>query len=183
MGTLVIAGLLAAGSIVPAPPAAPRESITAAANRLAGEMALDSRTAPQSRSKSDWNRVRDLETGSRVRVMLRSSVFKEGRLDAVEDDRITLVGSSNDRITIARTDIAEVSRPMRGSIAGGALGAIGGGLLGIYSAVSLGFKQCGDSCSDEGTLMLASLIGMPVAGAWGGAKLFATGRWTVVYRG
>jgi hypothetical protein len=182
MGTLLFAGLLAAGSFSPAAPVTPRESFHASANRLAREIALEAPPASQSRWR-DWNAVRDLKIGSRVRVTLRTGVFKEGLLAAVEDDRIVVISPSNARMVMARADIAEVSRPMKHSVLGGLAGGAAGGLLGIYSAVNLGFKQCGSTCKDEGVMIIGSLIGMPIAGAYGGSRLAALGRWTTIYRG
>ena len=182
MGTFLVAGLIVAGSIAPAAPVTSRESLTASAIRLARDIAAEPPAAPQSR-KGDWGNVRDLDTGSRVRVTLRSGIFKEGTLAEVDDDRIVVSSSANGRIVVARTDVAEVSKPMRRSLVGGVLGTAVGGVLGVGSAVTLAFKQCGGSCNDEKLLLWGSLIALPIAGGYGGARLGAVGRWTTVYRG
>jgi hypothetical protein len=62
----------------------------------------------------------------------------------------------------------------------GAIGGVGGVMVGVPIAVSLGFKQCGGSCADEGAGALAALIGLPVAGALAGRAL-ATGKRTLIY--
>ena len=173
---------MVAGSVAPAAPAAPRESLTASAIRIARDITADPPAAPQSR-KRDWGNVRDLDTGSRVRVTLRSGIFKEGTLAEVDDDRVVLLSASNDRIVVARVDVAEVSKPLRNSIVGGLLGTAAGAALGVTSAFYFGLKHCGDSCKDEGLLVWGSLIGMPIAGGYGGARLGALGRWKTVYRG
>ena len=182
MGTFLAAGLIVAGSIAPATPAAPRESLTASAIRIARDIAVEPQRAPPLR-KSDWGNVRDLDTGSRLRVTLRSGIFKEGTLAEVDDDRIVLLSASNVRTEIARQDISEVAKPLRYSVLGGLLGTAVGGVLGVGSAVYWGLEPCGDSCSGEKLLMYGSLIGLPVAGGYGGARLGALGRWKTVYRG
>ena len=173
---------MVAGSLAPATPAAPRESLTASAIRIARDIAIEKPAAPQSR-KSDWGNVRDLDTGSRVRVTLRSGIFKEGTLAEVDDDRIVLLSATNDRTSIARQDISEVAKPLRHSVLGGLLGTAVGGFLGVGSAVYWGLEPCGDSCSGEKLMVWGSLIGLPIAGGYGGARLGALGRWTTVYRG
>jgi hypothetical protein len=181
MGTLLLAGLLAASSMG-APAAGPRrETLSAAATRIARHMPIDPPAARQA-GKSDWNKVRVL-LGSRVRVKLRSGMVKEGLLETIDDDRLVLASTNDLPVPVARQDIAEVGRPMRGSIIGGVLGVAAGAVAGVASAFHFGFKQCGDSCQDESVLMLGSLIGMPLAGGYAGAYLGARGRWVVVYRG
>lgn len=173
---------MVAGSLAPAAPTAPRESLTASAIRIARDIAIEKPAAPQSR-RADWGNVRDLDTGSRVRVTLRSGIFKEGTLAEVDDDRIVLLSTSNVRTEIARQDVSEVAKPLRYSIVGGVLGAAVGGVLGVGSAVTFALKQCGESCNDERLMVWGSLIVLPIAGGYGGARLGALGRWTTVYRG
>lgn len=63
----------------------------------------------------------------------------------------------------------------------GAAGLAGGLMAGIFIAVGLGFKDCGGSCGDEGTGVVAALIGLPVAGVLTGRWLAGSGKRTLVY--
>ena len=71
-----------------------------------------------------------------------------------------------------RAAVSTVGRPSKGAVIGGILGAAVGAVAGVATSVNLGMKQCGASCSDEKALIGLSLVGMPVAGAYLGAKLF-----------
>ena len=76
--------------------------------------------------------------------------------------------------THARSEVLQISRrEKRGSRLGGFAGGMIGFLYGTRAAVSLGFKQCGRSCSDEGALMVLSLIGLPIASGFAGYHLAA----------
>lgn len=168
-----IAALLVATSTVTPVPA--RESLVAASARSAREIAKTMSMAPA--VQDGWARVGQLTPGSMVRVIMLDGTSREGRFDRVTDDRIVLTTGDFERDAIAK-----VQRPTRGSILGGVIGAAAGGLLGVYTAFSLAFKQCGESCSDEGTLMIASLVGMPIAGGYLGAKFLPRPQWTDVYK-
>ena len=71
-----------------------------------------------------------------------------------------------------RAVVATVARPSKGAVIGGILGAAVGAVAGVATSVNLGMKQCGGSCADEKALIGLSLVGMPVVGAYLGAKLF-----------
>ena len=180
MGTFLLAGLIAASTAAPASADTRRESLRAAAARIARTVPVEAATR-QSRT-SDWKRVTDLQ-GSRVRVTLRSGLVKEGRLGAADNDRIVVMPDAGSQLPIARQDIAEVRRPMRGSTIGAVIGTAAGAVAGVASAFHFAFKQCGESCQEESTLLWGSLIGLPIAGGYAGAYLGARGRWVVVYRG
>ncbi len=63
----------------------------------------------------------------------------------------------------------------------GAAGLAGGLMAGIFIAVGLGFKDCGGSCGDEGTGIVAALLGLPAAGVLAGRALAGQGKRTLVY--
>ncbi len=68
--------------------------------------------------------------------------------------------------------VSTVQRPSKGAVIGGILGAAVGAVAGVATSVHLSMKQCGASCADEKALIGLSLVGMPVIGAYLGAKLF-----------
>ena len=159
--------------------AQPDDSLRAAALRSATNLALTAPSASDQEGGDDWAKVRRLEPGSQVRVTLRDGAVREGRLDSVLDDRIVISPGS----TLQRESIDRVERRTRGSIVGGIVGAAAGAFLGVFTAAHLAFRQCEESCADEKLLMGASLIGMPVAGGYLGAKFAPRRAWTTVYRG
>jgi hypothetical protein len=66
-------------------------------------------------------------------------------------------------VTIPRADVLSVSRFVsRGSGWGALAGGAAGFLLGTHLGMTLAFKQCGSSCSDEQFLMMLSFIGVPI---------------------
>ena len=68
--------------------------------------------------------------------------------------------------------VPAVARPSRGTVIGAIVGAAVGAVAGVATSVNLAMKQCGSTCADEKALIGVSLVGMPVAGAFLGAKLF-----------
>ena len=70
----------------------------------------------------------------------------------------------------------------RGSVAGGIGGAAGGLLLGGRLALGLAYKDCGGDCGDEKALMGLAVVGLPIAGAILGYRLFAHKTADVIYR-
>jgi uncharacterized protein YqgC (DUF456 family) len=94
--------------------------------------------------------------------------------DGIFDDAVKLA----DVVGIPRDDVVEIRGTVRrGSVVGAVLGASAGGVIGFFSAMSLAFKQCGGSCNDEQTLMMLSLVGLPVGGGllgyYGGGRTSA----------
>jgi hypothetical protein len=88
--------------------------------------------------------------------------------------------------TIARSDIAEITRSAtvnRGPAAGGAIaGALGGLLAGFYLAAGLAYSQCHGSCTKNESLMGLSLVGLPIAGGWLGYHALGHKAEVVIYR-
>jgi hypothetical protein len=85
---------------------------------------------------------------------------------------------------IARDDVRTIVRPVRrrGSKWGAVAGAAVGGFLGFGAALSFGLRQCGESCKDEERWMVASLIGLPVAGGLLGYHGLARREAETIYR-
>jgi hypothetical protein len=104
----------------------------------------------------------------------RAGIFVDDR-QVVDFDQIVQ--------SIAANDITQVRRAphFRSSIAGAIAGAAGGFLLSIPIGVSLAFKQCGGSCSDELLLMNLSFVGLPIAGGIVGARAFGSLRSEIIY--
>ena len=177
---IAIAALLVASTTATAAP--PRESLAAASVRHAHELAKMSSLSSSRSSQEAWARVHALETGSRVRVIDVTGAPTEGRLAGVTDDRITLTTNGNaSPVELERDAIARIQRPTKGSVLGGVLGVAVGALAGVVTSVNLGMKQCGESCNDEKALIGLSLVGMPIAGGFAGAKLMPRAAWTNVY--
>jgi hypothetical protein len=88
--------------------------------------------------------------------------------------------------TIARSDVAEITRCAtvnRGPAAGAAVaGALGGFLAGFYQALRLAMSPCYDSCTTNGLLGTLSLVGLPIAGGWLGYHAVAHKAEAVIYR-
>jgi len=102
-----------------------------------------------------------------------SGIFVDGTRVADTASVLTEIGYES---------IAEIQRPVRGSLVGGLLGVAAGGALGLFSAAHLIYKPCGGNCKDEGVLLFGSLIGLPIAGGYVGAKAMPHRDWTAVYR-
>ena len=90
-------------------------------------------------------------------------------------------GAALPPVEFRRDAIARIQRPTKGSVLGGVIGAAAGALAGVAASVNLAMKQCGASCSDEKALIGLSLVGMPIAGGYLGAKLMPRRAWTNVY--
>jgi hypothetical protein len=88
--------------------------------------------------------------------------------------------------TIARSDVAEITRfatVNRGMAAGGAIaGALGGFIAGFHMAAVLANSPCHGSCTTNEWLMGLSLGGLPIAGGWLGYQAFAHKAEAVIYR-
>ena len=62
--------------------------------------------------------------------------------------------------------------PSKGAVIGGIVGGVVGAVAGVATSAHLAMRQCGSTCTDEKVLIGVSLVGMPLAGAFLGAKLF-----------
>jgi hypothetical protein len=85
---------------------------------------------------------------------------------------------------IPQSDIVSILKPpqRRGSWIGMAVGAGLGLLVGKELATRFAFKQCGGGCGDEGFLVVASIIGLPVAGGALGYQARVQTTQEVLYR-
>ena len=137
-------------------------------------------TAPSNQS---WDVLRQLPGVQTLRVEKRDGKKSTGQIVSCSDTEL-VIDRKGKLETFSRNDVKKVwtvappNRTKRAIFS--AIGAVGGVMAGTTIAVSLGFKQCGDSCADEGAGALAALIGLPVAGALAGRAL-AMGKRTLIY--
>jgi len=107
-------------------------------------------------------------------------------LIAVEGTALTVVDPDRPGVTLAipRATVVEVSQRSgrRGSKVGAVVGAAAGLGIGMVSYLMLSLKQCGASCSDEGLLRGAAIVGFPIAGGMLGSRLGARDTFTILYR-
>jgi len=138
-------------------------------------------TAPN----QSWDVLRQLQTGEKLRVERKTSKKKvSGKFVSLSDTELVIErkrkneGFSRDEVK----NIWRVAPPSRRKKAiFGAIGGFVGFFVGVPLAVGLGFKECGGSCADEGTGIIAGLIGLPVAGALIGRALAGNGKRTLIY--
>lgn len=131
-----------------------------------------------------WDSLRQTLAAGKIQVEKKDGKKVSGQLKIIYDTELVLERKGKD-VTIERqqvTTVWTVVPPSRAKqTAFGALGLAGGLLGGVLIAVGLGFKDCGGSCADEGTGVVAALIGLPVAGLFAGRALAGTGKQTLVY--
>ncbi len=143
-----------------------------------GVMAQQSATPNQS-----WDVLRQTLTAGKVMIEKKTAKKVTGELNSVSDTEL-VIERKNKLETFKRDEVKNVwtvALPSRTKqkIFGG-LGFAGGLLGGAMIAVALGFKQCGDSCTDEGIGIVAALVGLPIAGLFLGAST-VKGKRTLVY--
>lgn len=85
-------------------------------------------------------------------------------------------------IEVPRSAVAEVKQPSRGSGVGSLAGFITGFTLGLRGALTLAFKQCGNSCDDEKILAFLSVTAVPLGASYLGRRFVPHRAWTTVYR-
>ncbi|MEP7343593.1 MAG: hypothetical protein ABI977_38085 [Acidobacteriota bacterium] len=142
--------------------------------------AMGQSTVPANQS---WDVLRQLPGVPTLRVEKRDGKKSTGPIVSCSDTEL-VIERKGKLETFSRNDVKKVWSVVPASrnkkaIFGG-IGAIGGIVAGVPLAVSLGFKQCGGSCADEGAGAIAALIGLPVAGAIAGRAL-ARGKRTLIY--
>jgi hypothetical protein len=132
---------------------------------------------------ANWDDVRLLLVGEKIAVERKDGKKLKGKTVSVSDAELVLERKKKPDI-IQRDQVRKVWRiapPSRARKAVfGSLGLAAGVLAGTAIAVNLGFKQCGGSCADEGTGVVAALIGLPVVGVFGGRAL-ARGKHILIY--
>lgn len=173
---LWLAGGTAAGAQTPG---IPRSVFTRQAIAASLRHAASAVVAPQD-PRYDWSRLRQL-TNTEIVLFAQGLSGRRCLLALVEDTALTVVdleSPARGTSRISRTDVTEVRQWIgrRGSLPGAVIGAAGGFALGFVSALSLSYRQCGDSCADERILIGASLVGMPIAGGLLGYRLFRGSR-------
>jgi hypothetical protein len=140
--------------------------------------------AQQSQAPSrNWDDVRQLLVGEKIAVERKDGKKLKGKTVSVSDSELILERKKKPE-SIKRDEVRKVWRiapPSRvKQTVFGSLGLAGGLLAGTFIAVNLGFKQCGGSCADEGTGIVAAMVGLPVAGVLGGRAL-ARGKRILIY--
>ncbi len=130
-----------------------------------------------------WDVLRQLSGVQTLRVEKRDGKKSTGLIVSCSDTEL-VIERRGKLETFNRNDVKKVwtvAPPNRAKQAiFSTIGGVGGALAGVTIAVSLGFKQCGGSCADEGAGAIAAIIGLPVAGALAGRAL-AMGKRTLIY--
>lgn len=131
-----------------------------------------------------WDDLRQTLSTGKLQVEKKDGKKVTGQLKSISDAELVIERKGKD-LSIERQQVKTiwtVAPPNRAKRrVFGALGFTGGLLGGAVIAVGLGFRQCGGSCADEGTGIVAALIGLPVAGIFLGHKLAGDGKRTLVY--
>lgn len=142
--------------------------------------AMGQGTAPANQS---WDVLRQLSGVQTLRVEKRDGKKRTGQIVSCSDAELVIEHKSKLE-TFNRNDVKKVWSVAPASQAKqtvfGSLGLAGGLLAGTFIAVNLGFKQCGGSCADEGTGIVAAMVGLPVAGVLAGRAL-ARGKHVLIY--
>jgi hypothetical protein len=133
---------------------------------------------------SNWDDVRQLLVGEKIAMEKKDGKKLKGKTVSVSDLELILERKKKPE-SIKRDEVRKVWRiapPSRvKQTVFGSLGLAGGLLAGAFIAVNLGFKQCGGSCADEGTGIMAAMVGLPVAGVLAGRALAGSGKRTLIY--
>lgn len=143
-----------------------------------GVLAQQTATANQS-----WDVLQQTLSAGKVMIEKKTGKKVTGELNGITDTEL-VIERKNKLETFKRDEVKNiwtVGPPSRTKqkIFGG-LGFAGGLLGGAMIAVALGFKQCGDSCTEEGIGIVAALVGLPIAGLFLGAST-VKGKRTLVY--
>ena len=144
---------------------------------------LDAR-AQQTAANQSWDVLRQTLPSGNLRVEKKDGKKISGKVKSISDTELVIERRGKE-VIFQRQDVKnvwQVTPPSRAKqTALGAAGLAGGLLAGVFIAVGLGFKQCGGSCADEGTGIVAALIGLPVAGVLAGRWLAGSGKRTLIY--
>lgn len=134
-------------------------------------------------ANTDWDALRAVPIGQKLRVETKAGKRTKRRLVAFSNTEITLAHRKRVE-TIKREQVRTVWRvdpPKRAKrVIFTSVGAGAGLIAGLALGVSLGFKDCGGNCADEGAGILAAIIGLPVGGALAGRAL-AGHRYRLLY--
>lgn len=133
---------------------------------------------------ANWDDLRQLAAGEKISVERKDGKKLTGKTLSVSDSELVLERKKKPE-TIQRGEVRKVWRvappgKVKQTVFG-SLGLAGGLLAGTFIAVNLGFKDCGGNCGDEGTGIVAAMIGLPVAGVLAGRALARSGKRTLIY--
>lgn len=131
-----------------------------------------------------WDVLRQTLPSGNLRVEKKDGKKISGKVKSISDTEL-IIERRGKEVIFQRQEVKnvwQVTPPGRArQTAFGAAGLAGGLLAGVFIAVGLGFKQCGGSCADEGTGIVAALIGLPTAGVLAGRWLAGSGKRTLIY--
>src|SRR5262245_26442984 len=138
-------------------------------------------TAPN----QSWDVLRQLLVGEKLRVETKVGNKKvSGRMVSLSDTELVIERKRKTE-TFRRDEVKNIWRVAPPSRRKKAIFSASSGGIGVFVgvpiAVSLGFKECGGNCADEGTGIFAALIGLPVAGALAGRAMAGNGKRTLIY--
>jgi hypothetical protein len=149
------------------------------------ETASPAETLTQGASEG-WEVLRLLTPGTEVSVETAGNSGMRWHFVAASDREVSLrtwSGPTQERFL--REDIVRVRvRRTTHRAAHQAFVAAGvtlGLVFGVRSAAHFAYSPCGGSCTDEATLMVLSLAGLPVAGGVLGWQLSAVHHWQLIY--
>ncbi len=142
---------------------------------------LAQQSAPPNQS---WDVLKQNVSAGKVMVEKKNGKKFSGQLNSISGTELVIERKGKPE-AFSRDDVKTVwtvTPPSRTKqTVFGAAGLAGGLFAGIFIAVGLGFKDCGGSCADEGTGVVAALIGLPVAGVLAGRWLAGSGKRALVY--
>lgn len=132
-----------------------------------------------------WDELRQLRAGEKIEVERKTASKKvSGNFASLSDVELVIKRKGKNE-SFGRDEVEYVWRVAppgrRKQVIFGAIGGTLGILFGAPLALSLGFKQCGGSCADEGVGIVALLIGLPVAGVLIGRKMAGNGKRALIY--
>src|SRR5262245_6215590 len=122
-------------------------------------------------SLTAWANVEALARETAVDVETRDGRKVRGKVDRATADTLVVLPVPDSTaagpaqpVILSRAEIREVRRaPRSGRWWGLGIGAGVGFFLGFLGALTVAFRDCGESCGDERVLVGALLIGVPVA--------------------
>jgi hypothetical protein len=143
-----------------------------------GVMAQQSAVPNQS-----WDVLRKFQAGEKLRVERKTSKKKiSGRLVSLSDADLIIARKGRTE-NFSRDEVKNiwlVAPPGRGKEALGSILLGAGIIFGIVVAVGIGSRECDGGCAEEGTAVVAALIGIPAAGFFADRAL-ENGKRTLIY--
>lgn len=140
--------------------------------------------APANTPNQSWDALRQTLTGGKLQVQRKDGKKFSGDLVSLSDTEL-IIERKGKTETFKRDEVKNVWRvappSRRKQVIFGAIGGGAGFIAGLTIAVGLGFKQCGGSCADEKTGIVAAVVGLPAGGVLAGRALAGNGKRTLIY--